>query len=55
MNSMTSITPPKVNADADRTRVMRQALAGMLWTKQYFYYDVTDVAQGTSDWTRVRP
>jgi hypothetical protein len=26
--------------DADRTSVMRQALAGMLWTKQFFYYDV---------------
>ena len=24
----------------DRKRVMRQALSGMLWTKQYFYYDV---------------
>ena len=35
-----SITPPEVKADADRARVMRQALAGMLWTKQYFYYDV---------------
>jgi hypothetical protein len=34
------ITPPDVQADADRTGVMRQALAGMLWTKQYFYYDV---------------
>ena len=26
--------------DADATRVMRQALAGMLWTKQFYYYDV---------------
>ena len=26
--------------DADATNVMRQALAGMLWSKQYFYYDV---------------
>jgi len=34
------ITPPEVQADADRANVMRQALAGMLWTKQYFYYDV---------------
>lgn len=29
-----------VPADGERARVMRQALAGMLWTKQYFYYDV---------------
>jgi hypothetical protein len=36
-----SITPPAVNADPDRARVMRQALAGMLWSKQYFYYDLT--------------
>jgi hypothetical protein len=35
-----SITPPAVRADPDRANVMRQALAGMLWTKQYFYYDL---------------
>jgi hypothetical protein len=26
--------------DADQRLVMRQALAGMLWTKQFFYYDL---------------
>ncbi|HWD92230.1 MAG TPA: glucosidase [Verrucomicrobiae bacterium] len=26
--------------DPDTARVMRQALAGMLWSKQYFYFDV---------------
>jgi hypothetical protein len=26
--------------DADARRVMRQALAGMLWSKQFFHYDV---------------
>jgi hypothetical protein len=26
--------------DADRALVMRQALAGMLWTKQFYYYDL---------------
>jgi hypothetical protein len=36
-----SITPPAIKTDVDRKRVMRQALAGMLWTKQYFYYDVS--------------
>jgi len=35
-----SISPPEVAKDEDRARVMRQALAGMLWTKQYFYYDL---------------
>ena len=35
------IYPPAIKGDEDRKRVMRQALAGMLWTKQYFYYDVT--------------
>ncbi|MFC1466584.1 MAG: glucosidase [Candidatus Brachytrichaceae bacterium NZ_4S206] len=33
-----SITPPSL--DADQTNVMRQALAGMLWTKQYYFFDV---------------
>ena len=32
-----SITPPAVGEDA--ARVMRQALAGMLWSKQYYYFD----------------
>ena len=35
-----SITPPSVSAKPDRALVMRQALAGMLWSKQYYYYDV---------------
>src|SRR5271170_4679364 len=35
-----SITPDRVMADPDRALVMRQATAGMLWSKQYFYYDV---------------
>lgn len=35
-----SITPPAVRDDPDRANVMRQALAGMLWSKQYFYYDL---------------
>ena len=33
-----SITPGRLPADA--ASVMRQALAGMLWTKQYYYYDL---------------
>ena len=35
-----SLTPARVKADPDRAMVMRQALAGMLWSKQYFYYDL---------------
>ncbi|MGO4392131.1 glucosidase [Variovorax sp. M-6] len=35
-----AVTPPAVRDDPDRASVMRQALAGMLWTKQYFYYDL---------------
>ncbi|MBK9243312.1 MAG: glucosidase [Burkholderiales bacterium] len=35
-----SLMPPAVAQDTDRANVMRQALAGMLWTKQYFYYDL---------------
>jgi hypothetical protein len=33
-----TVIPSSLNADA--ARVMRQALAGMLWTKQFYYYDV---------------
>jgi len=35
-----NITPPAIRNDPDRISVMRQALAGMLWTKQYFNYDL---------------
>jgi len=35
-----SIVPEKIKSDRDRCNVMRQALAGMLWSKQYFYYDL---------------
>jgi hypothetical protein len=34
-----AVIPPAVQADRDRAKVMRQALAGMLWTKQYYYFD----------------
>jgi hypothetical protein len=35
------ITPAKVKEESpERANLMRQALAGMLWSKQYFYYDV---------------
>ncbi|QSA97807.1 glucosidase [Methylococcus sp. EFPC2] len=33
-----AITPPALGADA--ANVMRQALAGMLWSKQFYHYDV---------------
>ena len=36
----TSITPLAIRDKPDHARVIRQALAGMLWTKQYFYYDL---------------
>ena len=32
------ITPRTLNED--ERRVHRQALAGMLWTKQYYYFDL---------------
>jgi hypothetical protein len=35
-----SITPP--SASEDEARVMRQALAGMLWSKQYYYFNLDD-------------
>ncbi len=33
-----TVIPHSLNAD--QTNVMRQALAGMLWSKQYYHYDV---------------
>ncbi|NTU80100.1 MAG: glucosidase [Chloroflexales bacterium] len=33
-----ALTPPALSAD--QAHVMRQALAGMLWTKQYYYFDL---------------
>ncbi|HEV3114407.1 MAG TPA: hypothetical protein VGY99_28300 [Candidatus Binataceae bacterium] len=30
---------PAVKSDPDRTNVVRQALAGMLWSKQYYFFD----------------
>ncbi len=33
-----SVIPQSLNAD--QTNVMRQSLAGMLWSKQFYYYDV---------------
>jgi hypothetical protein len=33
-----SVIPAKLSADA--ANVMRQALAGMLWSKQFYYYDI---------------
>jgi hypothetical protein len=38
------ITPPSLNEDG--ARVMRQALAGMLWSKQYYYLDVDTWLEG---------
>ena len=34
-----SAIAPAVKADPDRANVVRQALAGMLWSKQYYYFD----------------
>ncbi|MFI5156545.1 MAG: glucosidase [Chitinophagales bacterium] len=31
------VTPPSL--DADKANVMRQAIAGMLWSKQFFFFD----------------
>jgi hypothetical protein len=39
-----SITPP--NLSEDGARVMRQALAGMLWSKQFYYFDADKWLEG---------
>jgi hypothetical protein len=48
-----SITPDKVKANPDQSNVFRQALAGMLWSKQYFYYDLEQWLRehGITPWT----
>ncbi|MGV0028877.1 MGH1-like glycoside hydrolase domain-containing protein [Phormidesmis priestleyi] len=50
-----TVIPPAVMADSDRANVMRQALAGMMWTKQYFYYDLDQWLRerGVTPWTSV--
>lgn len=57
------ITPARLKSqDPARVILMRQALAGMLWTKQYFYYDVdqwleehhVDVLSGGENRQRIR-
>ena len=35
-----SITPAEAKRNSDRARIFRQAMAGMLWSKQYFYFDL---------------
>jgi hypothetical protein len=35
-----AITPIGVHMDVERSNVMRQALAGMLWSKQYYHCDL---------------
>src|SRR5262249_27681421 len=40
------LTP--AGASADEARVLRQALAGMLWAKQFFHYDVLRWLEGDS-------
>jgi hypothetical protein len=42
-----SITPS--GANEDQARVMRQALAGMLWSKQFFFFDVEKWLQEHGD------
>jgi len=34
------------NANADARDVQRQAFAGMIWCKQFYYYDVPDWLKG---------
>ena len=46
-----AITPTGVGED--EANVMRQALAGMLWSKQYFLFDVDKWIDGT--WRRAPP
>jgi hypothetical protein len=55
-----SLTPPSVKSNPDRAKIMRQGFAGMLWTKQYFYYDLAtwleehNVGPSSPPWLRNR-
>ncbi|MFM7427352.1 MAG: MGH1-like glycoside hydrolase domain-containing protein [Elainella sp.] len=50
-----TVIPPAVQADPDRANVLRQAFAGMMWTKQYFYYDLGQWLRerGITPWTPI--
>jgi hypothetical protein len=37
-----------LQADAEERRLQRQAYAGMIWSKQFYYYDVRDWLKGDS-------
>ena len=43
MNSMPRVIPRSLDADA--ANVMRQALAGMMWSKQFYYFDREPLAR----------
>lgn len=34
------LTPDKLLEDKERSKILRTALGGMMWSKQFFYYDV---------------
>ena len=38
-----------VNADHDLTYIMRQAIAGLLWSKQFYYYEINEWLIGDKD------
>lgn len=46
-----SVTPRSLNQD--QRLVMRQALAGMLWSKQFYYYDIGGWLKGTDEFPRI--
>jgi hypothetical protein len=39
-----SVTPP--DASPEQARIMRQGLAGILWSKQYYFFDVNEWVKG---------
>ena len=56
MSSNATVIPPCGDGPIlTETNVMRQALAGMMWTKQYFYYDLNLWLRerGVTPWTPV--
>ncbi|MFL5789119.1 MAG: MGH1-like glycoside hydrolase domain-containing protein, partial [Flavisolibacter sp.] len=43
------------NMDRDMAKIQRQAIAGLLWSKQYYYYDVEKWITGSDGISNVNP
>ncbi|CAN5274086.1 glucosidase [soil metagenome] len=49
-----AIYTPEMIEDGEKAKVFRQAMAGMLWSKQYFYYDLERWLKEHKGYSKVR-